>query len=59
MSSTIGIEFSPPKDLNNALLPSITGNDAAGPISPKPNTAVPSLTTATNRLAHVYLAANV
>ena len=53
VSSTIGMEFSPPKVLNSAALPSITGSEAAGPISPRPSTAVPSLTTATNRLAQV------
>ena len=36
-----------PKALNNAHLPSITGIPASGPISPSPNTAVPSVTTAT------------
>ncbi len=36
VSSTIGMEFSPPKVLNSALLPSMTGSDAAGPMSPRP-----------------------
>ena len=35
------------KFLNSILFPSITGNAAKGPISPKPKTAVPSDTTAT------------
>ncbi len=59
VSSTIGIESSPPNVLNSALLPSITGSDAAAPMSPSPSTALPSLITATSRLAHVYLAASV
>ena len=33
--------------LNSAALPSITGNAAAAPMSPRPSTAVPSVTTAT------------
>ena len=33
--------------LNSSALPSITGMAAAGPMSPRPRTAVPSLTTAT------------
>ena len=53
VSSTIGIESSPPKVLNSALLPSITGSEAAAPMSPRPSTALPSLITATSRLAHV------
>ncbi len=53
VSSTIGIEFRPANALNNADLPSITGSEAAGPISPRPSTALPSLTTATSRLAQV------
>lgn len=36
-----------PKALNKALLPSITGIPASGPISPKPKIAVPSVITAT------------
>ena len=54
VSSTIGMESSPPNVLNSALLPSITGSDGGGPMSPSPSTAVPSLMTATSRLAHVY-----
>ena len=38
------------KILNNTPFPSITGLLASGPISPKPNTAVPLLMTATNFL---------
>ena len=53
VSSTIGMEFSPPNVLNSALLPSMTGSDAAAPMSPSPSTAVPSLTTTTSRLAQV------
>ncbi len=53
VSSTIGIESRPPNVLNSAHLPSITGSDAAAPMSPRPSTAVPSLTTATNRFAQV------
>jgi len=45
--------------LNSALLPSITGSAAEGPMSPSPSTALPSLITATSRLAQVYLAASV
>ena len=59
VSSTIGIESRSANALNSALLPSITGSDAAGPMSPSPRTALPSLTTATMRLAHVYRAASV
>ena len=49
--------------LNNAALPSITGRAAAGPMFPRPSTAVPSVTTATvlrlivNRRASAGLAA--
>ena len=39
--------------LNKIDLPSITGSPAAGPISPSPSTAVPSLTTATLLPFHV------
>ena len=53
VSSTSGIESSPPKVLNSADLPSITGIAARGPMSPRPSTAVPSLTTATRRCAQV------
>ena len=53
VSSTIGIASRSPYALNSAHLPSITGSDAAGPMSPRPSTALPSLTTATSRLAQV------
>ena len=39
--------FNTPSSLNKIALPSITGKLAPGPISPKPRTAVPSVTTAT------------
>src|SRR5690606_27123309 len=58
VSSTSGIESSPPNVLNSTALPSITGSDALAPMSPRPSTAVPSLTTTTRRCAHVYRAAN-
>src|SRR4051794_4757103 len=32
----------------------MTGSDALAPMSPRPSTAVPSLTTTTSRSAHVY-----
>ena len=51
--STIGTESSPAKAFINADLPSITGNDAFGPMSPRPSTAVPSDTTATTLDAQV------
>ena len=47
VSSTTGQASTPPKRLNSAALPSITGSDAAGPRLPRPSTAEPSLTTAT------------
>ena len=42
-----------PNFLNNKDLPSITGNAAAAPISPRPSTRVPSETTATMLERHV------
>ena len=36
-----------PNRLNRAALPSMTGKAASGPMSPRPRTAVPSVTTAT------------
>ena len=42
-----GTASTPPKALNRAHLPSITGMPASGPMSPSPSTAVPSVTTAT------------
>ena len=53
VASTIGIESRPPNVLNSAALPSMTGSEANGPISPRPSTALPSLTTATSRCAQV------
>ena len=47
VSRQIGTASTPPKRLNSAALPSITGSAALGPISPRPSTAVPSVTTAT------------
>ena len=47
VSSTTGQASTPPKRLNSAALPSITGIAAAGPMLPRPSTAEPSLTTAT------------
>ena len=43
VSSTSGMESSPANFLNSADLPSMTGSDARGPMSPRPSTAVPSL----------------
>ena len=43
------------KILNNSPLPSITGLEASGPISPKPSTAVPLEITATRLPLVVYL----
>ena len=42
-----GIASTSPNSLNRTHLPSITGIPASGPISPRPRTAVPSVTTAT------------
>ncbi len=46
-SRQIGTASMPPNCLNSTALPSITGIAAAGPMSPRPSTAVPSVTTAT------------
>ncbi len=43
----IGTASTSANRLNSSDLPSITGIAAAGPMSPKPSTAVPSVTTAT------------
>jgi hypothetical protein len=43
------------KILNNNALPSITGFEASGPISPSPKTAVPFVITATKLPLAVYL----
>ena len=45
--TSMSIESSPAKRLNNSALPSITGFDASGPKLPKPRIAVPLLITAT------------
>ena len=42
-----GMASTSPKALKSTHLPSITGMPASGPISPRPSTAVPSVTTAT------------
>ena len=42
-----GIASTSPKALKRTHLPSITGIPASGPMSPRPRTAVPSVTTAT------------
>ena len=49
-----GIASTPPNCLNRTALPSITGIEAAGPMSPRPSTAVPSVTTATVLETQVY-----
>ena len=43
----MGKASTPPNSLNSIALPSITGSAPSGPMSPRPSTAVPSLTTAT------------
>jgi hypothetical protein len=53
VARTTGTADSPPNSLNRQALPSITGSAAAGPMSPRPRTAVPSETTATTRGAQV------
>ncbi len=53
VSRQIGMASTPPNCLNSTALPSITGIAAAGPMSPRPRTAVPSLTTATVLGTHV------
>ena len=47
VSRQMGNASTPPKALNRAALPSITGMAASGPILPRPRTALPSETTAT------------
>ena len=47
VSRQIGQASTPPNSLNSCALPSITGIAAAGPMSPSPSTALPSVTTAT------------
>ncbi len=51
--SAIGTASMLAKRLNSRDLPSMTGMAAAGPISPRPSTAVPSVTTATVLPTHV------
>ncbi|MNI17872.1 hypothetical protein D3C73_712620 [compost metagenome] len=46
VSKTNGKASTFPNSLNRILLPSITGKEAKGPISPNPKTAVPSEITA-------------
>ena len=46
-SRQIGKASTPANSLNSSALPSITGRAAAGPMSPRPSTAVPSVTMAT------------
>src|SRR3990172_12899098 len=47
VSTMIGMPSTPPRYLYSRALPSMTGKPAFGPMSPSPNTRVPSLTTAT------------
>jgi hypothetical protein len=56
--STTGTADRPANSLNRQALPSMTGSDAVGPMSPRPSTAEPSETTATTRGAQVYLRAS-
>ena len=55
MSISISKTSIPAKILNNKALPSITGLEASGPISPSPKTAVPLEITATKFPLDVYL----
>ena len=55
MSISISNTSMSAKILNNKPLPSITGFEASGPISPKPRTAVPFEMTATRFDFDVYL----
>ena len=48
-----GMASTSPNALKSKHLPSITGIPASGPISPRPSTAVPSVTTATRLLRRV------
>ena len=57
VSRQIGKASTPANSLNRHALPSITGIAAAGPMSPRPSTAVPSETTATVLRLIVYCAA--
>ena len=47
VSRQIGTASTPPNSLKSSALPSITGRAASGPMSPRPSTAVPSVTTST------------
>ena len=47
VSTQMGKASTSPNSLNSAHLPSITGMPAAGPMSPRPRMAVPSVITAT------------
>ena len=49
-----GKASTPPNSLNSIALPSITGMAASGPMSPRPSTAEPSDTTATELRLIVY-----
>ena len=53
VASTTGTADRPASSLKRQAFPSMTGSDAAGPMSPRPSTAVPSETTATTRGAQV------
>ena len=55
VSSAIGKASTSANSLNSIALPSITGMAASGPMSPRPSTAVPSVTTATVFALIVYL----
>ena len=50
-----GKASTPPNSLNSRALPSITGRAAAGPMLPRPRTAVPSVTMATMFLTIVWV----
>ena len=54
VSRQIGNASTPANSLNSIALPSITGIAASGPMSPRPSTAVPSVTTATVLRLIVY-----
>ena len=47
VSRQIGNASTSPNSLNSIALPSMTGIAARGPMSPRPSTALPSVTTAT------------
>ena len=53
VSTQMGEGVHPPNSLKRAHLPSITGIPAAGPMSPRPSTAEPSVITATRLLRRV------